>query len=328
MFGIELTPEHPIERIVDFAVAAEEAGFEAALVSSHYFNRDPWPTLTRIATETDDMAIGPAAANPYEVHPVRLASQMASLQEVSNGRAIFGIGPGDETALGSLGIERDKPLRRVLESFSVARDLFAGERVSTDGTFTTTDAGLEYDVEGEIPIYVGAQGPHMCRMSAKHADGLLYNGAHPRDVRWGADRVAEGLEERPAERGDFDFTVYASVSVADDEDAARDAARPPVAFIAADAPEPVLDRHDLDSTVASDIGTAIERGDFGTAFETVTPAMLDAFAIAGTPVMVADQLAAILEIADGVVVGTPLGPDIEAAIPLATEAIQHARNRI
>src|SRR6056297_943052 len=99
MYGIELTPEHPIDRIVDLATQAEAEGFEAALVSSHYFNRDPCMTLSQVATATDEIAIGPAATNPYETHPVSLASSLATLQELSDGRAIFGLGPGDPSAL-------------------------------------------------------------------------------------------------------------------------------------------------------------------------------------------------------------------------------------
>jgi alkanesulfonate monooxygenase SsuD/methylene tetrahydromethanopterin reductase-like flavin-dependent oxidoreductase (luciferase family) len=116
----------------------------------------------------------------------------------------------------------------------VSRRLLAGERVTHDGTFEVRDAGLEYELP-EVPIYVAAQGPHMLRMAGKYADGVLYNGSHRRDVEWAADRVSEGLAERPTDPGAFDFAVYASVSVAASAEDARAAARPPVAFIAGGA---------------------------------------------------------------------------------------------
>ncbi len=325
MYGIELTPEHPIDRITDLARQAEAEDFEAALISSHYFNRDPIATLAQVAAATNEIAVGPAAINPYETHPVTLASSMATIQELSDGRAVFGVGPGDPSALAALNIEREKPLRRVLESFKVAQDLWDGQRVSIDGTFEATDAELKYPVDGTIPVYIGAQGPHMIRMSAKHADGLLLNAAHPDDVAWAAERVEEGLADRPPERGEYDFSVYASVSVAEEAEAAREAARRPVAFIAADAPTPLLKRHDLDPDRAASIGTAIERGDFSDAFDAVSPAMIDAFAAAGSPEDVATRLDALLEYADGIVVGTPLGPDLESAVSLAATAINRVR---
>jgi len=324
MHGIELTPEHPVEEIVEHAERAEAEGFDAIFAASHYFNRDPFVTLDRIAAATEEIAVGPAAANPYDTHPVTLASRMATLQEVSDGRGVFGVGPGDKSTLSSLGVEQERPLRRVLESFKVAQDLWAGERVSIDGTFETADAGLEYEVDGEIPVYVGAQGPHMLRMSAKHADGVLVNASHPDDFAWASDRIAEGLEERPEERGEFDVAAYASVSVAEDADAAREVARQPVAFIAAGAAPPVLERHGLDADAAAEIGAAIERGDFGAAFEAVTPEMIDALAVAGTPDDVAERIEAILEYADSFVAGTPLGPDLDEAITLVAAAIDRA----
>ena len=324
MHGIELTPEHPIDEIVDLATTAEDAGFDAIFASSHYFNRDPFLTLDRIAAATDSVRIGPAAANPYDTHPVKLASQLATLQEYSDGRAVMGIGPGDESALSSLGVDRDRPLRRVLESFKLAQDLWAGERVSIDGTFETADAGLEYEVDGEIPVYVAAQGPHMLRMSAKHADGVLINASHPDDFQWAAARIEEGLAERADDRGEFEVLGYASVSIAEDEGAARDLARQPVAFIASDAAPAMLDRHGIDRERAERIGEAIRRGDFREAFSTVTPAMIDAFSIAGSPETAAEKMDAIYEYTDGLVVGTPLGPDRTEAVTLAAAALDRA----
>ncbi len=264
--------------------------------------------------------MGPGVANPYETHPVTLASRVATLDESSDGRAVFGIGAGDASTLSNLGYERDRPLRRVLESFDVARDLWAGERVTHEGTFTAIDAGLNYPT-GPVPVYVGAQGPHMIRMSAKHADGVLLNAAHPDDFAWAAERVEEGVAERPASRGEFDFAAFASVSVAEDGEKAREAARPPVAFIAAGAAPPVLDRHDLDTDLACEIGERISTGDFSAAFSLVSGAMIDAFCIAGTPETVEHRVREITEYADSFVAGSPLGPDIEDAISLAGTAI-------
>lgn len=164
----------------------------------------------------------------------------------------------------------------------------------------------------------------MLRMSAKHADGVLINAAHPADLAWSADRIEEGRAERPVERGELDVAAYASVSVAEDRDAARETARPPVAFIVGSAAPPLLDRHDLDPERAAAIGDAIGRGDFETAFESVTPAMIDAFAIAGTPETVEKRIEQALAEVDSFVVASPLGPDLEAAIDLAADALERA----
>ncbi len=319
--GIELTPEHPVSTLGEYASTAERAGFDAVFASHHYNNRDEFVTLTEIARTTDEVRLGPGITNPYETHPVTLASRMATLDELADGRGIYGLGAGDRSTLSNLSYEAEQPLRRVLEAMQVARSLFAGERVDHDGTFGAEDAGLNY-ASRQIPIYVGAQGPDMTRMAAKYADGVLFNGAHPRDVAWARERVEEGLAGRGNETGEaFDFAVYASVSVAEDPEQARESGRPPVAFITGGAPPPVLDRHDIDRERATRIGERISAGQFTEAFELVTERMLSAFCIAGTPSTVCERVEQILETADSIVFGSPLGPDPGAAISLAGESL-------
>ena len=323
MLGIELTPEHPLDRLVDLGTAAESAGYDTIFVSSHYNNRSPFAALSRLADATATVRLGPGVVNPLERHPVTLAGEVATVAEASGGRAVFGIGPGDPSTLRNLGIERERPLRRVLETMQVARTLWDGERVDHDGTFRARDAGLNFDAEC-VPVYVGAQGPDMLRMAGKHADGALVNASHPTDVAWAADRIAEGRADRPAERGDFEAVVYAVTSVAADGDAARAAARFPVAFVAAGAADPVLERHDIDTAAAASVAGAVEAGEFRTAAERVTETMLDAFAVAGSPSEVAEGLTALTEHADGLVAGWPLGPDPGEAIRLLGAALDPA----
>lgn len=324
MFGIELTPEHPPTDLVDLAVTAESVGFDTVFASHHYNNRDEFVVLADIARATNQVRVGPGVTNPYETHPVTLASRMATLDECADGRGVFGIGAGDRSTLSGLGYDVDRPLRRVLESMQVARRLWRGERVSHEGTFVAEEAGLNYEAR-ILPVYVGAQGPDMTRMAAKYADGVLFNGAHPLDVEWAAERVSEGLAERDGDRAGFDFAVYASVSIAADREAARGAARPPVAFIAGGAPPPVLERHDLDLALATEIGEAIAAGSFSEAFDLVSEEMLDAFAIAGTPSDVSVRVEQVLETADSFVMGSPLGPDLTGAIELAGRSLPRIR---
>ncbi len=328
MRGIELTPEHAVSRVGKLGAHAEANGFDTVFVSCHYNNRDPFVALDRVAQRTDTVRVGPGVANPYETHPVTLASRVATLDESSGGRAVFGIGAGDRSTLANLGFDAEKPLRRVLEAFKVAQKLHAGERIDHEGAFVAREAGLNYDDEvGYVPTYVGAQGPHMTRMAAKHADGVLFNGSHPRDFAWAAEQVEAGLDERPDDRGEFDFAAYASVSVAADADAAMAAARPPVAFIAAGAAAPVLDRHGLDVERASRIGEHISAGEFTAAFEAVSAAMIEAFCIAGTPETVEKEIMSVLEYADSFVAGAPLGPELEPAIELAGAVLDRSAAR-
>jgi len=326
MFGIEITPEHPLERLTELGVRAEKAGYDTLFSSCHYNNRDAFGALHQIGAATDDLRVGPGVANPFEIHPVTLASKVATIDEATGGRGVFGIGPGDPSTLANLGYAEKRGLRPVIEAFKTAQKLWAGERVDVDGSFEASDAGLNYEPPSgaDIPVYVGGEGPHMCRMAAKHADGLLFNGSHQADLAWARSQVEKGLADRPESRGAFDLTAYASVSVDEDEAAAREAARPPVAFITAGAAPPVLERHGISKETASEIGDNISAGEFSAAFELVTPEMTEAFCMAGTVDDVADRMARVLDHADSIVVGSPLGPDLERAVDLAAEAYDQA----
>lgn len=321
--GVELTPEVPIERLADLASKVESVGLDTALVACHYNNRDPFAALALAAEATTSIRLGPAAANPYESHPVALASRIATLQETSNGRALCGLGAGDRSTLRALGVDRERPLRRVLETMQVARQLWAGSSVSHDGTFSAADATLNYDVSVP-PVYVGAQGPDMLAMAGKYADGVLVNAAHPRDYEIATEKIADGAAERSSDRDQVDTVAYCCTSVAADASAAREAARPPVAFIAGSAPEPVLKRHGIDSAAATAIGNAIEQGAFGEAFDQVTPAMLEAFSVTGTVEEVTQRFAALGDEVDGIVAGAPLGPEPATAIAHIESALAAA----
>lgn len=321
--GVEFTPEVPVSEVADLAVAAETEGLDTVLLSCHYNNRDPFAALPLAAERTDAIRLGPAAANPYERHPVTLASQMATLQESSDGRALFGLGAGDRSTLRNLSIQRSQPLRRVLETMQVARQLWTGGRVHHDGTFEAEDAGLNFDVP-RIPTYIAAQGPAMLGMAGKYADGVLINAAHPRDYEWAVERVNEGIAERGPNREDVDVVAYVSSSIAEERAAARAAARPPVAFIAGSAPPAVLDRHSLEKATAAEIGEHIEAGRFSEAFASVTPRMIDVFCVAGTPETVTDRFEALGEYVDGIVAGAPLGPDPSSALSLVAQAVRQS----
>ena len=111
--GIELTPEHPTPEIVETAQAAEDAGFDTAFVSSHHFNRDPFVVADRIGQSTG-LDVGPGVVNPYETHPVSLATRMGTLDETTDGRAVFGRAQYDSgTGGGTVDPETEGRLRLV-----------------------------------------------------------------------------------------------------------------------------------------------------------------------------------------------------------------------
>jgi 5,10-methylenetetrahydromethanopterin reductase len=111
--------------------------------------------------------------------------------------------------------------------------------------------------------------------------------------------------------------AYTSFSVNEDLKKALKAATPVVAFIVAGSPPPVLEKHGIDLAKADELRAALKAKDFGKAFATVTPGMIDAFSICGTPDMCIERIAELRKIGiSQFVVGSPIGTNVKNAIDL------------
>lgn len=317
MLGIEFVPDMPLNDLVNHCVLAENQGFDAIWITDHYNNRNVYATLALVAERTKRVRLGPGVTNAYQVHPALTASAIATIDNISNGRAMLGIGAGDKTTLASLGIQMDKPVEKLKEAVEIIRRLLTGERLSFHGDlFRIEGAKLSLKCP-EIPIYIGAQGPLMLRTASAIGDGVLINASHPLDFKYAISQIQEG-----SPKAGFDIAAYASFSVDLDEEKAKKAVVPVVAFIVAGSPAPVLERHDIDSTDVDTIKSALAKGDFRTAFRSVTNPMVDAFSIYGSP----DQCIQKIKELHGlgvtqVVVGSPIGPDVPTSIKLIGEEI-------
>jgi 5,10-methylenetetrahydromethanopterin reductase len=304
--GIELVPDEPVQRVVDYSVAAEEAGFEYVWITDHYNNRNLWCTLTAIALATKRVMIGPGVTNPYHTSPALSAAAAVTLNEVSNGRAVIGLGAGDKVTLDTLGIEWKKPVSTVVEGIQCIRELTQGNRVTMDGSTIrlhgaklsmvkkkplldidgnpVTKDGEKVKVAPKIPIYAGLQGPMMLRRTAAVADGILVNASHPLDFEFAADMIHQGAREAGRSPEELDIGAYAACSIGKTREGAMSGTtKIVVAYIVAGAPETVLVRHGLNLEKCKDVKRALAKGDHGQAQKKVSDRMVEAFAIVGNP---------------------------------------------
>ncbi|AEB68855.1 MULTISPECIES: 5,10-methylenetetrahydromethanopterin reductase [Methanothrix] len=313
MFGIEFVPDESVLKIGYMAKLAEDAGFGNIWITDHYNNRDVWTTLAVLSLLTNKISLGTGVTNPYTRNAAITASSIASINELSGGRAILGIGPGDKATFDKMGIDWDKPLSRVRETVLAIRAFLAKEQVSQAGfkgaqmSFTTS----------KIPIYIGAQGPKMLELAGAISDGVLINASHPDDFKFAVPMIRAGAEKAGRKPEDVQVCAYASFSADKDPAKAVNASKIVVAFIVAGSPENVLERHGIGMDEAKAISDAISRFDFKGAMDGVTPRMTEAFSISGAP---ADCRARIDELLSTgvtqIVVGSPIGPNKESAIKL------------
>jgi 5,10-methylenetetrahydromethanopterin reductase len=313
LFGIEFVPDESVLKIGYMAKLAEDAGFGNIWITDHYNNRDVWTTLAVLSLLTNKISLGTGVTNPYTRNAAITASSIASINELSGGRAILGIGPGDKATFDKMGIDWDKPLSRVRETVLAIRAFLAKEQVSQAGfkgaqmSFTTS----------KIPIYIGAQGPKMLELAGAISDGVLINASHPDDFKFAVPMIRAGAEKAGRKPEDVQVCAYASFSADKDPAKAVNASKIVVAFIVAGSPENVLERHGIGMYEAKAISDAISRFDFKGAMDGVTPRMTEAFSISGAP---ADCRARIDELLSTgvtqIVVGSPIGPNKESAIKL------------
>lgn len=133
MFGIEFVPDESVYKIGYMAKLAEDNGFSNIWITDHYNNRDVWTTLAVLSMMTNKISLGTGVTNPYTRSAAIIASSIASINELSGGRAILGIGPGDKATFDKMGIDWDKPLSRVRESVLAIRAFLAKEQVNQAG---------------------------------------------------------------------------------------------------------------------------------------------------------------------------------------------------
>jgi len=322
-FGIEFVPREPHWKIIYYAIQAERGGFSNLWITDHFNNRNVYVTLTAAAIYTNRITFGPGVTNPYLVNPVFTAQAIATLNEMAPGRVVLGIGAGDKTTLESVGVEMQKPLKAVEEAIDIFRKITSGENVVYNGeVFKTAGAKFLFKPRGRIPVYIGAQGPKMLEFAGKFGDGVLINACHPKDVEYAVSCVKEGVKASGKKLNEIDVAAYTSFSVHEDLKKATKAAIPVVSFIVAGSPSVLLERHGIDLKKAEEIREALKANDWGRAFVGVTPEMIEAFSVCGTPDTCAQRIEQLLK--SGIsqfVVGSPIGPNVREAINTVSQKI-------
>lgn len=313
MFGIEFVPDESVLKIGYMAKLAEDAGFKNIWITDHYNNRDVWSTLAVLSMMTNRIKLGTGVTNPYTRNVAITASSIASINELSGGRAILGIGPGDKATFDKMGIEWDKPLTRVKEAVLAIRALLAREQVNQAGF---KGAQMAFGA-GKIPIYIGAQGPKMLELAGGIADGVLINASHPDDFKFAVPMIREGARIAGRKPEDVQICAYASFSADKDQAKAVNASKIVVAFIVAGSPQNVLERHKIGMDEAKTISDALAKYDFKSAMAAVTPKMTEAFSVSGTPQDCRARVDELIKTGvTQIVVGSPIGPNKESAIKL------------
>ena len=284
---------------------AEQYDFDVLSVFSDLMYQPPIAALLIAAQNTTRLRLGPACLNPFTLHPVEIAGQIAVLDLASHGRAYLGLARG--AWLEKIGIDQARPVRALREAAEIVGLLLAGDaRGHTGEVFSLTPGTqLQFQVErARVPLLIGCWSPKTAALAGEIADEVKIGGsANPAMVKRMRELVAVGTTRAGRSPDDVGIVVGAVTVVAEDGDAARRVARSAVA-IYLDVVGP------LDPTITMPADGPISDD------------VLNRFAMAGTPDQVAEQARALFDAgARRVEFGSPHGLTAEAGIRLLGERV-------
>lgn len=206
-----------IDEIHQRAQRAEEIGYDGIFLGeSHLSSIDSFQTLASCALLTKRMLLGIAVTNMVFRHPTVLAGAAASLNAISKGRAILGIGTGDGPVY-SQGLKAT-PLKQFEAGLRLIRDLVRGDSVS----FPTGRVGIGFTINKPAPIYVSAEGPKGLQLAGRSADGvILGTGFDLRVFEWAREKIRQGAAESGRKASDISIIAAGMLCVRDDGNEAR-----------------------------------------------------------------------------------------------------------
>ncbi|MCE3551112.1 LLM class flavin-dependent oxidoreductase [Pseudonocardia sp. RS11V-5] len=216
--------------VVAVAAAAERAGADSVWVGDSLFARprlDPLTLLAAVATATSTATLGTAVLVAPQWNPLLLARAAATVDVLSGGRLVLGLGPGPDYGparkeFAALGVPHRDRMGRLAEVVEVCRALWGRGPVGVDGrrwSFRNVDLHPKPAAPGGPPVWWGVRGPRGLALAGGRGDGWLPTGRGP-------DHYAEGLAAvHAAATGPVAAAVYLTVAVDDDADAAVDRMR-------------------------------------------------------------------------------------------------------
>lgn len=294
--GITVMASEPPDRFRELVALVEALDFDELWVcDSSLHARDVYPYLALVATQTRRLRFGPNCTHPYTRHPAVTVNAVATLAELSGGRAAVAVGAGDRP-VGELGY-RTAPVGTVREMVDLFRRLTRGEMVSADGPIVLRHGRLAVPLPGRLPVYVAASGPRMLELGGEVADGVLFlSGVHGPCVDYALARIGAGAERGRRDPTSLDVACTVAGSLRADVALARRECVPMAAWFPQTAPVYARIAGVPEETVQA-IRRAYAGGHFDAAraaFPRVTDEMIDRFTVAGPPDLWVERVQALL----------------------------------
>jgi F420-dependent oxidoreductase-like protein len=289
------------DEVKEFVTAADRLGYDTVWVAEAW-SFDAFMLLASLAESTEQIKLGTSIVNIYSRTPALIGQSAATLDALSNGRTVLGIGAsGPQVIEGWHGVPYTKPLQRTRETIEIVRTILRRERLVYEGEVFNLDMGLKlinHPVRSEVPIYLASLGPRNVELTAELADGWI-------PVLWSPTRAKEvfgesldaGFAKRSPDLAPLAITPSVSVAVTDTPQAAMTITKFGLAFYIGGMGS--RERNFYNQLVqrygwvdeAIEIQDLFLGGDKGAAAQRVTDEMVDEFNIIGPRAKVAEKFA-------------------------------------
>jgi 5,10-methylenetetrahydromethanopterin reductase len=312
--SIAFQTNKPLTAYGPLAQTVEAYGFDGVTVYNDLLYQPAWLPLLEIARHTRRVRLGVAAVNPYTCHPVNMAGNISLIDEAAQGRAYLGLARGGW--LDFLGIESERPVTALRESFAAVRHLLSGSKAPLPGEMFPLAGGetLRWPVyRPEIPFLLGSWGPQTIRACLDYISEVKIGGTANPDV---IPQIRAVIGPAPV------GIVAGAVTVVDRDGAAAKklARREAALYLSIIA---TLDHTlKLEPELRQRINEASAVYDFARVGANISDDLLRRLAFAGTPAEVAEQALALFAAGAGrVEFGTPHGLTAAEGVRLLGEAV-------
>ena len=167
--GIWMFPDAPAQHLLDAVIRADRAGVDECWIADEAVSREPMVVFGAAAPQTTHVKMGVGITSPVIRHPGAMASSIATLDELSGGRAMLGFGVGGALSLDPFGLKAEKPVALVRDAIRTARSVI--ERQPSDLYEPPAHAAPGRSV----PIFVGSRGEQINKLASREADGVFFS---------------------------------------------------------------------------------------------------------------------------------------------------------
>ena len=271
--------------------------------SSHVYV-DPFAMMAAVGAQTERVKLGTCVTDLLRRHPASVAQTMLTLDHLTKGRAILGVGSGEQLNIQPYGIEWEKPVGKLAEGLEVIRLLMnaGAQRVDYEGThFRLEDAVMGLDPYGDTPpeIWLAAHGPRMLGLTGRYADGWLPTKMSPEAYRDSLDTIHANAKDAGRDIDHFTPGMLGYMLIGPDEESVqRLLASPMVRMLCILMPNQVFESLGVAPPLGESGGfhdfipTRVPREEVDRIVEAIPPRVSEHYAFAGTVEQLAEQITA------------------------------------